>query len=88
MSRSGGEPPVMLSRRDRRGSVLGYCVTAVPAKRPLRAGHAGGVLRSTHVASYHLYERFQPDLPAGKKGWGAKGDLDRGRIGRLAKGRG
>src|SRR5262245_44964107 len=32
-----------------------------------------------------LYERFQPDIPAGKKGWGAKGALDLGLIGRLAK---
>jgi hypothetical protein len=32
-----------------------------------------------------LYERFRPDIPAGKKGWGAKGDLDLRVIGRLAK---
>jgi hypothetical protein len=38
----------------------------------------------THDA-YRLYERFRPDIPAGKKGWGAKGDLDLGLIGRLAK---
>jgi hypothetical protein len=35
--------------------------------------------------AYRLYERFRPDTPAGKKGWGAKGDLDLGLIGRLAK---
>jgi hypothetical protein len=35
--------------------------------------------------AYRLYERFRPDIPAGKKGWGAKGDLDPGLIGRLAK---
>jgi hypothetical protein len=35
--------------------------------------------------AYALYERFRPDIPAGKKGWGAKGDLDLGLIGRLAK---
>jgi hypothetical protein len=35
--------------------------------------------------AYPLYERFRPDIPAGKKGWGAKGDLDLGLIGRLAK---
>ena len=33
--------------------------------------------------AYRLYERFRPDIPAGKKGWGAKGDLDLGLIGRL-----
>jgi hypothetical protein len=52
---------------------------------PLRAGHAGDVQRSPHVSSHHLYERFQPDLPAGKKGWDGKGGLDLGRIGRLDK---
>jgi hypothetical protein len=35
--------------------------------------------------AYRLYERFRPDIPAGKKGWGAKGDLDLGLVGRLAK---
>ena len=35
--------------------------------------------------AYRLYERFRPDVPAGKKGWGARGDLDLGLIGRLAK---
>jgi hypothetical protein len=32
-----------------------------------------------------LYERFRPFIPEGVKGWGAKGDLDLGLIGRLAK---
>jgi hypothetical protein len=35
--------------------------------------------------AYPLYERFRPDIPAGKKGWGAKGDLDLGSIEKLAK---
>ena len=35
--------------------------------------------------AYRLYERFRPAIPEGKKGWGAKGDLDLGLIGRLAK---
>jgi hypothetical protein len=35
--------------------------------------------------AYRLYERFRPDIPAGEKGWGAKGDLDLGLIGRLGK---
>jgi hypothetical protein len=26
--------------------------------------------------TYRLYERFRPSIPAGVKGWGAKGDLD------------
>src|SRR5262249_6140418 len=55
----GGEPPATLSRLDRPGSVLGFCVTAVPAKRLLRAGHAGEVPRITHVASY---PRWRPTV--------------------------
>ena len=34
--------------------------------------------------AYRLYERFRPAIPEGVKGWGAKGDLDLGLIGRLA----
>lgn len=29
---------------------------------------------------FQLYERFRPDVPAGAKGWGAKGALDLKRI--------
>lgn len=35
-------------------------------------------------AAYALYERFRPDIPAGKKGWGAPGDLDLGMMEQLA----
>jgi hypothetical protein len=35
--------------------------------------------------AYRLYERFRPAIPEGVKGWGAKGDLDLGLIGQLAK---
>src|SRR5215831_17822603 len=34
--------------------------------------------------AYRLYERFRPDIPAGKKGWGARGDLDLGLIEEMA----
>jgi len=34
---------------------------------------------------YRLYEAFRPDIPAGKKGWEAKGELYLGRITSLAK---
>jgi hypothetical protein len=34
--------------------------------------------------AFSLYEAFRPAIPAGKKGWGAKGDLDLGLIERLA----
>jgi hypothetical protein len=37
--------------------------------------------------AYSLYEEFRPAIPEGKKGWGAKGDLDLGLIERLAKGK-
>jgi hypothetical protein len=34
---------------------------------------------------FGLYERFRPAIPAGVKGWGAKGDLDLGVIASLAQ---
>jgi hypothetical protein len=34
--------------------------------------------------AFSLYERFRPSIPASVKGWGAKGKLDLGLIGRLA----
>jgi hypothetical protein len=35
--------------------------------------------------AYSLYDEFRPAIPAGKRGWGAKGDLDLGLIARLAR---
>jgi hypothetical protein len=35
--------------------------------------------------AYGLYEEFRPAIPSGKKGWGAKGDLDLGFIRSLGK---
>ena len=34
---------------------------------------------------FALYEKFRPKIPEGKKGWGAKGELDLDLIRRLAK---
>lgn len=34
---------------------------------------------------FSLYEKFRPQVPEGKKGWGAKGELDLNLIRRLAK---
>jgi hypothetical protein len=34
--------------------------------------------------AYRLYEEFRPDIPAGKKGWGAKGRLSLTRIREIA----
>jgi hypothetical protein len=35
--------------------------------------------------AYSLYEQFRPDIPEGKKGWGAKGELDLDYIRSLAE---
>lgn len=35
--------------------------------------------------AYGLYERFRPDIPSGKRGWGAKGDLSLETIRSAAK---
>ncbi len=35
--------------------------------------------------AYRLYEQFRSDIPGGQRGWGAKGELDLGRIEELAK---
>ena len=37
-------------------------------------------------AAYSLYERFRPNIPPGKRGWGAKGTLDLKLIRSLAAG--
>lgn len=42
--------------------------------------------RADHA--YSLYEQFRPEIPGGKKGWGAKGELDVGRIVQMAKEKG
>ena len=34
---------------------------------------------------FGLYEQFRPHIPAGVKGWGAKGNLDLGMIENLSK---
>jgi hypothetical protein len=35
--------------------------------------------------AFPLYERFRPEIPEGVRGWGAKGELDLARIGKMAK---
>jgi hypothetical protein len=35
--------------------------------------------------AYRLYERFRPFVPEGRKGWGARGELDLGVIEGLAR---
>jgi hypothetical protein len=34
---------------------------------------------------FTLYEKFRPDIPEGRKGWGAKGTLNLDAIRALAK---
>ncbi len=36
--------------------------------------------------AFALYEAFRPGVPAGQRGWGAKGALDLGRLASLARG--
>jgi hypothetical protein len=35
--------------------------------------------------AYNLYEKFRPEIPPGKKGWGASGKLDLDAIRRMAR---
>ena len=37
--------------------------------------------------AYALYEKFRPEIPTGKKGWGASGKLDLDLIGKMASAR-
>jgi hypothetical protein len=34
--------------------------------------------------AFRLYEKFRPEIPSGKMGWGAKGDLKLALIEKLA----
>ena len=42
--------------------------------------------RELDARAYDLYEKFRPEIPEGKKGWGAKGELDLDYVQSLAKG--
>ncbi len=41
--------------------------------------------RELEAQAYDLYEKFRPTIPEGKKGWGAKGELDLDYVRSLAK---
>ena len=41
--------------------------------------------RELESRAYDLYEKFRPEIPEGKKGWGAKGKLDLDYVRSLAK---
>jgi hypothetical protein len=52
------------------------------AMEQLAKAHTPAQLESE---AYTLYEKFRPQIPEGKKGWGVKGDLDLDLIRSLAK---
>ncbi len=41
--------------------------------------------RELETRAYDLYEKVRPEIPEGKQGWGAKGDLDLDYVRSLAK---
>lgn len=41
--------------------------------------------RELAAHAYEIYESFRPEIPSGKKGWGAEGRLDLDRIRRMAQ---
>jgi len=41
--------------------------------------------KALEAQAFGLYEKFRPQIPEGKRGWGAAGELDLGQLQRLAK---
>ena len=72
-------------------SVERYLENKIGADLP-EVEQALGDLAQAHTPSdlaaqaYALYEQFRPEIPAGTRGWGARGKLDLGRIRSLAQG--
>jgi hypothetical protein len=56
-----------------------------PARQAMKHLAAALPPRDLALQAYGLYERFRPSIPAGERGWGAKGALDLALIERLAK---
>ena len=78
----GGKPVDPESvRRYLEGKFGGHLRAVRSAMRKLGGAHTP---REPARAAYPLYERFRPAIPAGKKGWGARGVLGVGLIERLA----
>lgn len=69
-------------RRYLEGKFGGDLGAARAAMKALAASRSPGDLAERGFA---LYEEFRPDVPAGKRGWGAAGVLDLGRMGSLAR---
>ena len=57
-----------------------------PAREAMAALAARFPPRELAAHAYSLYERFRPEVPAGERGWGAKGVLDLARLAALAPG--
>jgi hypothetical protein len=56
-----------------------------PARAALETLAKAFTPRQLDSQAYGLYEKFRPEIPEGKKGWGVKGELDLDRIRSLAK---
>jgi hypothetical protein len=96
----GREIPVVKSARGLRAAVGGEAVRpeAVKtylakkfgedldaARRAMEALAKSLTPAQLEERGFSLYEKFRPKIPEGKKGWGAKGELDIDLIGRLAR---
>lgn len=55
-----------------------------PVRTAMEALAASMEPSDLEYAAYALYETFRPKIPAGKRGWGAAGELDLGLIRELA----
>jgi hypothetical protein len=70
-------------------AILGRSVPVVKTAHGLRAAleHLAKAYtpRELEARAYDLYEKFRPEIPEGKKGWGAKGELDLDYVRSLAK---
>ncbi len=60
------------------GDFWGYSTPAVQEAMETLAGQFKP--KELEQAAYGLYEQFRPGIPAGRRGWGAKGELDLGLI--------
>jgi hypothetical protein len=96
----GRAVPAIKTKQGLRASIKGEEIDADGVERYLR-GKFGDDLDDARAAmeklakaytpkqleskAYDLYEKFRPEIPEGKKGWGAKGELDLDYITSLAK---
>lgn len=95
-----GRPvPTIRTEAGLRAAIKGETVEAEPVERYLK-GKFGDRLDDARQAmqslansfesqalakdAYRLYEQFRPEVPKGKRGWGAAGELDLDLLARLA----